>query len=113
VPSGETRRLLDRDRLRLMQPGSLLVNTSRADLIDTGALVEALKEGRPGFAALDVYDAEPLDPNHSLLKLPNVLLTPHYGFVSEPVYRKFAQGLRENLLAWLEGGTVIREAQAG
>lgn len=113
VPSGETRRLLDRDRLRLMQPGSLLVNTSRADLIDTGALVEALKEGRPGFAALDVYDAEPLDPNHSLLKLPNVLLTPHYGFVSEPVYRKFAQGLRENLLAWLEDGAIIREAQAG
>ena len=113
VPSAQTRHLLNRDRLRLMQPASMLVNTSRADLVDTGALVEALKEGRPGFAALDVYDAEPLDPGHGLLALPNVLLTPHYGFVSEPVYRKFAEGLQENLLAWLDDGRVIREAVAG
>lgn len=113
VPSAETRHLLNRERLRLMQPSSLLVNTSRADLIDTAALVDALKEGRPGFAALDVYDSEPLDPGHGLLELSNVLLTPHYGFVSEPVYRKFAEGLKESLLTWLTDGTVIREAVGG
>lgn len=106
VPSPQTRRLLNRERLRLMQPGSMLVNTSRADLVDTDALVQALKEGRPGFAALDVYDTEPLDSTHDLLTLNNVLLTPHYGFVSEPVYRKFAEGVQANLLAWFDQGSV-------
>ncbi|GAB2914554.1 D-2-hydroxyacid dehydrogenase family protein [Paralcaligenes ginsengisoli] len=107
VPAGATHHLLNQERLRLMQPGSLLVNTSRAELIDTPALIEALKEGRPGFAAIDVFDTEPIEPANELLGLPNVLLTPHYGFVSEPVYRKFAEGVRESLRSWLAGGSVL------
>jgi D-3-phosphoglycerate dehydrogenase len=61
----------------------LLVNTSRAGLIEPGALVDALRSGRPGKAALDVFEEEPLrDPSHALLKLDNVLCTPHIGYVT-------------------------------
>ncbi|MBO1112328.1 D-2-hydroxyacid dehydrogenase family protein [Bordetella petrii] len=106
VPADGTRGLLNRERLALMRTDSLLVNTSRAELVDTEALVQALRAGRPGFGAFDVYDTEPLPAAHPLLALPNVLLTPHYGFVSEPVYREFAAGVQRNLLAWLAGQAV-------
>ncbi|ANN80233.1 D-2-hydroxyacid dehydrogenase family protein [Bordetella flabilis] len=106
VPSGPTRGLLNRERLALMRPDSILVNTSRADLVDTAALVQALREGRPGFGAFDVFDTEPLPPDDPLLSLPNVLLTPHYGFVSEQVFQEFARGVRGNLEAWLAGEEV-------
>lgn len=101
VVSDATRRLLNRETLSLMQPGSLLVNTSRSTLIDTAALVEALGQGRPGFAALDVFDDEP-GINSQLLGLPNVLLTPHMGFVSEEVYRKFSENVQTQLIEWLD-----------
>jgi D-3-phosphoglycerate dehydrogenase len=66
-----------------MQPGSLFVNTSRAELIEAGALVEALKAGRPGSAAVDVFEHEPvLGARDPLLALPNALCTPHLGFVA-------------------------------
>uniref|UniRef100_UPI0039EF88AA D-2-hydroxyacid dehydrogenase family protein n=1 Tax=Bordetella sputigena TaxID=1416810 RepID=UPI0039EF88AA len=106
VPSAPTRRLLNRERLALMRADSVLVNTSRADLVDTEALVEALRAGRPGFGAFDVFDAEPLPEDHPLLGLKNVLLTPHYGFVAEPVFQEFARGVRRNLDAWLAGEAV-------
>ncbi len=100
VVSDSTRKLLNSQTLPLMQPGSLLVNTSRSTLIDTPALVQALADGRPGFAALDVFDDEP-GANPELLGLPNVMLTPHMGFVSEQVYRKFAGNVQEQLIQWL------------
>lgn len=100
VVSDSTRKLLNSQTLPLMQPGSLLVNTSRSTLIDTPALVQALADGRPGFAALDVFDDEP-GANPELLGLPNVMLTPHMGFVSEQVYRKFAGNVQEQLIHWL------------
>ncbi len=100
VVSDSTRKLLNSRTLPLMQPGSLLVNTSRSTLIDTPALVQALADGRPGFAALDVFDDEP-GANPELLGLPNVMLTPHMGFVSEQVYRKFAGNVQEQLIHWL------------
>jgi phosphoglycerate dehydrogenase-like enzyme len=103
VVSAETLRLLNRERLALMKPGSILVNTSRADLVDGAALVQALRAGRPGYAALDVFDEEPLPASSPLLALPNVLLTPHYGFVNRQVYETFAAGIRSNLQAWLAG----------
>ncbi|OZI26472.1 hydroxyacid dehydrogenase [Bordetella genomosp. 9] len=106
VPSAPTRQLLNRERLALMRPDSILVNTSRADLMDTEALVDALRAGRPGFGAFDVFDAEPLPQGHPLLGLKNVLLTPHYGFVAEPVFQEFARGVRGNLDAWLAGEAV-------
>ena len=103
-----TRHLLNAERLALMQPGSLLVNTSRAELIDTAALVQALHRGQPGFAALDVFDTEPLPLNDPLRQQPNVLLTPHVGFVTEPVFRHFATGVTECLSAWLAGAPLVR-----
>lgn len=103
-----TRHLMNTGRLGLMQPGSLLVNTSRSELIDTPALVQALEQGRPGFAALDVFDVEPLPANDPIRRLPNVLLTPHLGFVTEPVFQRFASGVTECLQAWLAGQPPIR-----
>ena len=71
------RHLLDRRLLQSMKPGVLLVNTARGGLIDEGALVEALKSGHVGAAALDVFEVEPLPEDHPLRRLPNVILTPH------------------------------------
>ena len=70
-----------------MQQTALLVNTSRAGLIAPGALLEALRAGRPGMAALDVFDREPLrDRDDALLSLPNVVCTPHIGYVTQEEY---------------------------
>ena len=78
-----TRGIVTRDDLRCMRPDSLLVNTSRAGLIEPGALVAALDDGRPGRAAVDVFDTEPLrDVDDPLLRHPNLLATPHIGFVT-------------------------------
>jgi phosphoglycerate dehydrogenase-like enzyme len=101
VPSGPTRQLMNAQRLALMRPDALLVNTSRSALIDTPALIAALQQGRPGFAAMDVFDDEPLPAQDALRSLPNVLITPHLGFVTEPVFQRFAEGVTECLYAWL------------
>ncbi len=101
VPSDATRKLLNAERLALMRPDSILVNTARSALIDMAALEAALEKGRPGVAALDVYDDEPLAPGSSLAKRENVVLTPHLGFVNDPVFSKFGPGVVEILRAWL------------
>jgi D-3-phosphoglycerate dehydrogenase len=78
-----TRGIVTRADLTRMKPTALLVNTSRAGLITSGALVEALESGHPGLAALDVFDAEPLvDTNDPLLDMDNVICTPHVGYVT-------------------------------
>ena len=70
-----------------MKPTALLVNTSRAGLIEPGALVHALEQGRPGVAAVDVFEQEPVkDPNHPLVKMDNVVCTPHIGYVTREEY---------------------------
>jgi phosphoglycerate dehydrogenase-like enzyme len=102
VPSAETKQLINAQRLALMRGDAVLVNTSRATLIDMGALIPALAAGRPGMAALDVYESEPLAADHPLRAVPNVVLTPHIGFVTEPVFKRFAEGTIEHLSAWLE-----------
>ena len=82
-----TRGIVTAADLAQMKPTALLVNTSRAPLIEPGALVAALRNGRPGMAAVDVYEEEPLrDTQHPLLRLPNVVCTPHIGYVTRDEY---------------------------
>jgi D-3-phosphoglycerate dehydrogenase len=76
----ETRGSVTREDLARMKPSALFVNTARAELVEPGALLDSLRQGRPGFAALDVYDEEPVPPGHPLLAMPNVLCTPHLGW---------------------------------
>lgn len=83
---------------------ALLVNTSRAGLIVPGALVEALRAGRPGMAAIDVYEDEPLrDTNHPLLNMPNVVCTPHIGYVSHEEYELQFTDIFNQILAYAAG----------
>ena len=88
------------------------LNTSRAGLADEAALVTALKAGRPAMAALDVFSEEPLPTTHPFIALPNVVLTPHLGFVCEPVFRKFYGDVVEALNAWLDGKPLPRALAA-
>src|SRR3954469_14686363 len=82
-----TRGIVKADDLARMKPTALLVNTSRAPLIEPGALVNALRAGRPGMAAVDVYEEEPLrDTSHPLLNMQNVVCTPHIGYVTRDEY---------------------------
>jgi phosphoglycerate dehydrogenase-like enzyme len=109
VPAEATRKLINAPRLASMRPDSILVNTARAALIDMAALPGALDAGHPAIAALDVYDDEPLARDSPLAKRANVVLTPHLGFVNDPVFGKFGPGVVENLLAWLKGKPLARE----
>jgi phosphoglycerate dehydrogenase-like enzyme len=108
VPAEATRKLLNAERLALMRPDSILVNTARSALVDMAALEKALDAGRPGIAALDVYDDEPVAADHPLLRRRNVVLSPHLGFVNDPVFAKFGPGVVENLMNWLEGRALVR-----
>lgn len=98
-----TKGLFGAEQFAAMRPDAVFVNTSRAGLVDEAALVHALKLGRPAMAALDVFSVEPLQADHALLALPNVVLTPHLGFVAEPVFRRFYKDVEDTLLAWLDG----------
>ena len=86
----ETRGIVTASDLARMKPGALLVNTSRAELIEPGALVAALRAGRPGFAAVDVYEEEPIyGAGHPLLALENAVCTPHLGYVEKDSYELY------------------------
>jgi phosphoglycerate dehydrogenase-like enzyme len=97
-----TKRLIGADQLSLMRPDSILVNTSRSALIQMPDLCAALQKGAPGQAAIDVFDIEPLPQNDPLRNTPNLLTTPHLGFIAEPVFKMFSQGITETLEAWLD-----------
>jgi D-3-phosphoglycerate dehydrogenase len=87
-----------------MKPTALLVNTSRAPLIEPGALVNALRAGRPGMAAVDVYEEEPvLDPAHPLLAMENVVCTPHIGYVSRDEYEVQFADIFDQITAYAAG----------
>ncbi len=102
-----TQGIITAQDLSRMKPTALLVNTSRAPLIASGALVEALTLGRPGHAAVDVYEEEPmLDPNHPLLKMPNVICTPHLGYVEERVYESIYNTAVDQIIAFAAGAPV-------
>jgi len=82
-----TRGMVTADDLAAMKEDAVLINTSRAGLIEPGALLNALKAGRPGFAGIDVYDEEPVrDPDYPIINLPNVVCTPHVGYVTQEEY---------------------------
>ncbi len=99
-----TRGIITATDLARMKPTSLLVNTSRAPIIAEGALVEALKKGRPGFAAVDVYEEEPVvGANHPLLKLKNALCAPHLGYSERGSYEHIYETGVEQLLAYAAG----------
>jgi len=99
-----TRHIVTAADLARMKPTALIVNTSRAPLIEPGALVEALRAGRPGFAAVDVYEEEPLrDTNHPLLNMPNVVATPHIGYVSREEYEVQFSDIFDQITAYTAG----------
>jgi D-3-phosphoglycerate dehydrogenase len=100
----DTRGLITAAHLALMKPDAILVNTSRAELIAPGALVAALRAGRPGFAAVDVYEEEPvLGAAHPLLALDNALCTPHLGYVERDSYELYFGQAFDNVLSWAAG----------
>ncbi len=106
VLSARTRGLLGARELGLMRPSALLLNTSRGPLIDEGALIDALKKRRIAGAGLDVFDVEPLPLAHPLRRLPNVVATPHVGYVTEENYRNFYADAVENIQAWIDGAPI-------
>ena len=106
VLSERTRGLLDAAALRLLRPTAFLVNTSRAGIVDQEALVEALVGGRFAGAGLDVFEEEPLPAGHVLRRLPNVLATPHIGYVTDGNYEVYFREAVEDIRAFLDGAPV-------
>ena len=99
-----TRGIVTASDLSRMKPSATLVNTSRAGLIEPEALVRALRTGRPGMAAVDVYDEEPLrDPRHPLLTMENVVCTPHIGYVTRDEYETQFSDVFDQIVAYTEG----------
>ena len=102
-----TRGLITATDLAHMKPTALLINTSRAPLIEPDALVNALTQGRPGMAAVDVYEEEPLrDPTHPLLNMPNVVCTPHIGYVTKDEYEIQFSDIFDQILAFDAGSPI-------
>jgi len=103
----ETRGIVTAGDLACMKPTAVLVNTSRAPLIEPGALVAALRAGRPGMAALDVYEEEPVrDPAHPLLAMDNVVCTPHIGYVTRDEYEIQFSDVFDQIVAYGAGRPV-------
>jgi D-3-phosphoglycerate dehydrogenase len=98
-----TRGLIGQADLARMQPTALLVNTSRAELIEPDALVGALNRGRPGMAAVDVFESEPILQGHALLRLENCVCTPHIGYVEQDTYELYFGAAFDNVVSFLSG----------
>jgi D-3-phosphoglycerate dehydrogenase len=98
-----TRHLIGAASLAAMRPGALLVNVARGDLVDTGALIEALQSGHLGAAALDVFDPEPLPLGHALRNLPNVVVAPHIASVSVTAVQALREGAISRAVAAVRG----------
>jgi phosphoglycerate dehydrogenase-like enzyme len=106
VLSDRTRGLFGADDLALMKPSAVLVNTSRGPIVDERALIAALRNGTIAGAGLDVYDREPLAEGHELTTLDNVVLLPHFGYVSEAGFRDMYSQAVANIAAFLKGSPI-------
>ncbi|MGH6816804.1 MAG: D-2-hydroxyacid dehydrogenase family protein [Hyphomicrobiaceae bacterium] len=104
--SDRSRGLVGPAEIAAMKPTAYLVNTSRSAIVDRVALVQALQSGAIAGAALDVYDEEPLPADHALRRVPNLLPTPHIGYVTRETYRAFYTGTVEAIEAWMAGTPV-------
>jgi len=98
-----TRGIVTADDLACMKRDALFVNTSRAELVEEGALEAALRKGRPGYAALDVFTSEPLAADAAILKIPTVLATPHLGYVERDSYELYFRAAFENVVNFANG----------
>jgi phosphoglycerate dehydrogenase-like enzyme len=103
VLSGRTRGLVGAAELALMKPTARLINTSRGPIVVEADLVAALKDKKIAGAAIDVFDQEPLPLDHPFRSLPNLLATPHIGYVSRGLYERFYQDTVANIARWLDG----------
>ncbi len=99
----ETRSVVRLDDLARMKPTALLVNTSRAELIEPEALIGALNRGRPGMAAVDVFETEPILQGHALLRLENCICTPHIGYVEQDNYEMYFGAAFDNVVNFIKG----------
>ena len=97
----QTRNLIDESRLALMKPDAILINTARGGVVNESALADALKSGRIGGAALDVYDSEPLPPGSPLADAPNLILTPHIAGVTRESNERVSTMIAERVAAFL------------
>jgi phosphoglycerate dehydrogenase-like enzyme len=103
VLSPRSHHLVGAHEIGLMKKSAVLVNTSRGPIVDTDAMVAALKEGRLAYAGIDVYDKEPLPIDHPLRSCPNVIMTPHIGYVTDENYRSSFPQYVENIIGFLDG----------
>ncbi|WP_313296362.1 D-2-hydroxyacid dehydrogenase family protein [Diaphorobacter sp.] len=99
----ETRGMITLEDLSQMKPTSLIVNTSRAELIEQDALIAALNRGRPGMAAVDVFESEPILQGHALLRLENCVCTPHIGYVEQDSYELYFGAAFDNVINYMKG----------
>ncbi|MEO8655897.1 MAG: D-2-hydroxyacid dehydrogenase family protein, partial [Ramlibacter sp.] len=101
--SDETAGVVTLEDLNRMKPTSLLVNTSRAELVEHDALIAGLNRGRPGMAAVDVFESEPILQGHALLRLENCICTPHIGYVELDSYEMYFGAAFENVVNFIKG----------
>ncbi len=102
VLSSRTRGLVGAAELKRMRPTALLINTSRGPIVDEQALIGALKNKQIAGAAIDVFEVEPLPPDHPFRRLDNILATPHIAYVSEGLYETFYEDTVSNIRKWLD-----------
>jgi D-3-phosphoglycerate dehydrogenase len=101
--SDDTRGIVTSQDLNRMKPTALLVNTSRAELIEPDALIAGLNRGRPGMAAIDVFESEPILQGHALLRLENCVCTPHIGYVEQDSYELYFGTAFDNVVNYIKG----------
>ena len=104
--SPQTTGMISRELLGRMKPGAYIVNTARGAIIDQAALVDVLRAGRIAGAALDVFESEPLAPDHPLRSLPNTVLTPHLGWPTDEMYAQFATAAADAIIDFMDGKDV-------